>query len=402
MGCGSVFQKLVSRNSDLARLVERGYAVSFDPEYLIVRDIPYLDAAGALQIGAIVAKFDAVNREIVQQDDHQIYFAGSAPYGLDERPVPNLGGGDISISLSSEHSDVIVQRSFSNKPKRSGKFANHFEKIESYVTIISGPAIERYGANPYTFRINETMGADPIFKFQDTLTSRAGIAALNTAFENEKIAIIGLGGTGSFVLDYAVKARIPQIVGFDGDDFHVHNAYRSPGKLDESELGLSKVEVYRRRYEHFRHGLSLKKTYIDRTSATELAGVTFAFICVDRGSARDEIFELLIELEIPFIDVGMGLKRKDGPINGMMRTTFYHPDCAKALKGKGLAELSDAADNLYRENIQIGELNALNACIAMIRYKQLRGFYRSDVGALHMLFEIADLSMIVEDDIDEL
>ena len=402
MGCGSVFQKLVSRNKDLARLVERGYAVSFDPEYLIVRDIPYLDATGALQIGAIVAKFDAINREIVQQNDHQIYFAGSAPYGLDGCLIPNLGGGAVSISLSTEHGDVVIQRSFSNKPKRGGVFADHFEKIESYVNIISGPAIERYGANPYTFRSNEKMAGDPIFKFQDTLTSRSGIAALNTVFENEKIAIIGLGGTGSFVLDYAVKARIPQIVGFDGDDFHVHNAYRSPGKLDETELGLSKAEVYQRRYEHFRHGLELKKIYVDCTSAAEFKDVTFAFICVDKGSAREEIFELLVELKIPFIDVGMGLKRKDGSINGMMRTTFYPADCAKALKEKRLAELSDAPDNLYRENIQIGELNALNACIAMIRYKQLRGFYRSDGRALHMLFEIADLSLIVEDDIDEL
>jgi hypothetical protein len=397
-----VFQKLVSRNPDLARLVERGYAVAFDPGHLIVRDIPYLDANGALQWGAIVAKFDAVNREVVQQDNHQVYFAGSVPHGLDGQPIRNLAGGPCSICLAAEHKDVIVQRSFSNKPRQSGKFADHFEKIESYVAIISGPAIERHDANPYTFRSDQTTAGDPIFKFQDTLTSRAGIAELSACFENQKIAIIGLGGTGSFVLDYAVKARIPQIVGFDGDDFHVHNAYRSPGKLNEDELGLPKAEVYQRRFEHFRHGLALKKLYIDRTSAAEFEGVTFAFVCVDKGSAREEIFELLIGLEIPFLDVGMGLKRKDGPINGMMRTTFFHPKYAKALKEKGLAELSDAPDNLYRENIQIGELNALNACIAMIRYKQLCGFYRSDSDALHMLFEIADLSMIEEHDIDEL
>ena len=402
MGCGSVFQKLVSRNPDLARLVERGYAVAFDPGHLIVRDVPYLDADGALRWGAIVAKFDAVDREVVQQNDHQIYFSGSVPYGLDGQPIPNLGGGSHKISLAAVHEDVLVQRSFSNKPKVSGKFADHFEKVESYVAIISGPAIERYEANPYTFRSDQTTVDDPIFKFRDTLTSRAGIAELNAGFEGQKIAIIGLGGTGSFVLDYAVKARIPQVVGFDGDNFHVHNAYLSPGKLEEEELGRSKAEVYQQRYEHFRHGLALKKVYIDGSSAAEFQGVTFAFVCVDKGSAREEIFDLLIELNIPFIDVGMGLKRKGGAINGMMRTTFFHPDNAKALKEKGLAELSDAADNLYRENIQIAELNALNACIAMIHYKQLCGFYRADSDALHILFEIADLSMIVEDDINEL
>jgi hypothetical protein len=38
-----------------------------------------------------------------------------------------------------------------------------------------------------------------------------------------------------------------------------------------------------------------------------LEGVTFAFVCVDRGSARAGIFDLLISRGIPFIDVGMGL-----------------------------------------------------------------------------------------------
>jgi hypothetical protein len=244
--------------------------------------------------------------------------------------------------------------------------------------------------------------ADPIFKLQDTLSSRAGLADINNGFAEEKIAIIGLGGTGAFLLDYAVKARIPGIVGFDGDDFHVHNAYRSPGKLDEIELGRKKADVYQTRYEPFRHGLSLKPVYINNESAAELDGVTFAFVCVDQGPARNEIFDLLIELDIPFIDVGMGLKRKDGPINGMMRVTYFPNQSAAELKTQGLAETSDAADNLYRDNIQIAELNALNACLAMIRYKQLRGFYRSEEPFMHDLFEIADLSIVSVGSINEL
>ncbi len=35
-----MFQKLVSRNEDLKKLVDRGYALSFDSGYLVVRDIP--------------------------------------------------------------------------------------------------------------------------------------------------------------------------------------------------------------------------------------------------------------------------------------------------------------------------------------------------------------------------
>ena len=161
-------------------------------------------------------------------------------------------------------------------------------------------------------------------------------------------------------------------------------------------MGLKKADVYRGRYENFRHGLNLEATYIDETSAEALAGVTFAFVCVDKGSARAMIFDLLIELGIPFIDVGMGLKRKDGPLSDMMRVTYFSLDDGKQMRERGLAELSDAPDNLYRANIQIGELNALNASLALIKYKQIRGFYASDEALNHLLFSIRDLGIISE------
>jgi len=397
-----MFRKLVSRNPDLGQLVERGYAVAFDSKCLIVRDIPYLDAKGELKWGAIVAKLIFVDEVQVIQDDHQIYFAGSHPHQLDGTPIGNLAGGETKIQLSQACADVVVERSFSNKPKATGKFENFFEKIESYVAIISGPAIERHGADPLTYRSVETGDeADPIFKVQDTLTSRAQIGDLNAGFGNEVVAVIGLGGTGGYLLDMLVKCPIPEIRGFDGDNFYVHNAFRSPGRLDLTELGQKKADVYRGRYESFRNGLHLEATYIDQSSSEALAGVTFAFVCVDKGSARSAIFDLLIELGIPFIDVGMGLKRKDGPISGMLRVTYYSKEDGAAMRARQLAEMSDTPDNLYKANIQIAELNAMNACLALVRYKQLLGFYVEDDAVLHLLFAIRDLGIITETGFDE-
>ncbi|MGE5562930.1 MAG: ThiF family adenylyltransferase [Bacillota bacterium] len=396
-----MFRRLVSRNSDLSRLVERGYAVAFDSKCLIVRDIPYLDEDGALQWGAIVAKLIYVDEERVVQDDHQIYFAGSHPHQLDGTKVPNLAGGEMTIHLSEACNDVVVQRSFSNKPKATGKFADFFDKIESYVAILSGPAIEKFSVSPLTFRSVETDDTDPVFKFQDTLTSRAQIGDLNAGFANEVVAVIGLGGTGGYLLDMLVKCPIPEIRGFDGDNFYVHNAFRSPGRLDATELGKTKAEVHQGRYENFRYGLKLATTYIDQSSAEALTGVTFAFVCVDKGSARSAIFDLLIELGIPFIDVGMGLKRKEGPISGMLRVTYYSKQDAATMRARHLAEMSDTPDNLYKANIQIAELNAMNACLALVRYKQLLGFYVEDEPILHLLFGIRDLSITSETTFDE-
>ena len=395
-----MFHQLVSHNDDLQRLVENGYAVAFDSNHLVVRDIPYLDSEGELLVGAIVAKLEFIDQVRVTQTDHQIYFAGSVPHGLDRKPIPNLGGGSTSITLSEASSDVVVQRSFSNKPSATGRFADFFAKIESYVAIISGPAMEVHDVNPYTFRIVEDVPTDSVFKFHDTLTTRAEITDLAAKLKDDVIAIIGLGGTGAHVLDFIAKTPVREIRAFDLDPFHVHNAFRSPGRLEPSELGKPKANVYGCRYSNFRKGLTVTPTFIDASCHDEMDGITFAFVCVDKGSSRAGIFDLLISRGIPFIDVGMGLNRKRGSINGLLRTTYYSADDGQLVREKELAPLSDDPDDIYRTNIQISELNSLNACLAVIRFKQLRGFYFEEIPYYQLVFGMGDLKVVGESELN--
>jgi hypothetical protein len=396
-------QILVSRNDDLRRLVEKGYAVGFDSNYLIVRDIPYLNNTGEVKWGAIVAKLVHVTPEKVTQENHQILFAGGSPYGLDGTPVPNLSDRPHTLALSPAAKDVVVERSFSNKRMVNGAMVNYddfFDKIHSYTGFISGPAKEK-GASPYTFRIVESAPPDSVFKFQDTLTSRAEITDLAAKFKDEVVAIIGLGGSGAYLLDFMVKAPVREIRAYDGDDFHIHTAYRSPGHVEEAEFGQKKADVYGQRYDNFRKGLSIEAKYVDASTAKEFDGVTFAFVCVDKGSARREIFDLLMAQRIPFIDVDMGLHRRDERLAGMMRTTYYSAEDASRVRDKGIAELQDAPDNIYRTSIQIAELNALNAALAVIRYKQIRGFYFEQVPNFYLTFDVADLRIAGRASFDE-
>lgn len=393
-----MFRKLVSRNPDLQRLVDVGYAVAFDSNHLLVRDIPYLDADGALQWGAFVAKLEFVDVDAVTQTDHQVFFAGSVPHELDGRAIPNLGGGETTIALSPAALDVIVQRSFSNKPSKTGRFEDFFAKIESYVAVVCGPAIHRYNASPLTRRVVDddapASGIDSIFKFPDTQTSRAEIRDLAQKLENDVLAIIGLGGTGGYLLDFVVKASVREIRAFDADHFHLHNAYRSPGRVDPGEFGKKKSDVYRDRYDNFRHGLTTAPVFVDQHIGSALDGVTFAFVCVDKGPARAGIFAALLERGIPFIDVGMGVRRKRDRLGGMLRATYYSADAAQARIALGLAELVEGADNLYRHNIQIAELNAMNAALALLKFKQIRGVYVESEPFFHLLFNIEDAALV--------
>lgn len=390
-----MFHQLVSRNPDLQRLVDRGYAVAVDSNHLVVRDIPYLDAELRLRVGAIVTSLTFIDQERVQQTDHQIYFAGGVPHGVDGRPIPNLGGGPTQLPLSRACEDVVVERSFSNKPVKTGCFADFFEKIESYVTIISGPAMERDGATPYTYRAVDSVVGESVFCLNDTLTSRANIGDLAARFADDIVAIIGLGGTGAYLLDFLSRTPVKEIRAFDHDLYQVHNAFRSPGSVDEKEFGRPKTEVYKERYERIRTGLRFERKFIDATCEPDVEGVTFAFVCVDKGTSRAGIFDLLLAKRIPFIDVGMGLNRKHGALTGLIRTTHYSAETGLSVRAEGLAELAADPDDLYRSNIQIGELNALNASLAVIYYKQLRGFYHSASTDYHFLFDVADRRVVM-------
>jgi len=211
--------------------------------------------------------------------------------------------------------------------------------------------------------------------------------------------VIGLGGTGAYVLDFIVKTPVREIRSFDLDCYYVHNAFRSPGRVEETEFGKPKAHVYHARYDNFRHGLTMAPKFIDSQSSSKLDGVTFAFVSVDKGSARAGIFDLLTAKKIPFIDVGMGLNRKHGALNGMVRVTYFSAADAEKIRAMQFAELADRPDDIYRANIQIAELNALNACLAVIRFKQLRGFYLEDAPLYNLLFEIGDMKIVSESEL---
>lgn len=395
-----MFLALANHNEDLKRLLEKGYAITEDHGYLVIRDIPYLDSSGSYQVGTIVTAICDIDGKRVKPHDHQIFFAGSHPCETDGAAIRGLGGGQTTLALPSSP-DVIVQRSFSNKlTDASGSnrdYHDFFEKIENYVHIISGPAREKCRASPYTFRLVEETPTTSVFKFRDTLTSRAQIVDLSARFADDVVAVIGLGGTGSYVLDFLVKVPVREIRGFDFDEFHVHTAYRSPGRLvPETDLGKKKADVYRSRYENFRDGFRLEPRYIDAQSLDSLTGVTFAFVCVDKGKSRAGIFDLLIASGIPFIDLGMGLNRTQGTIDGTLRATYYSAEDGQRLRDLALAELIDDPADEYRIHIQTAELNALNAALAIIKFKQIRGFYLDSDALNSLVMQVGNIKTLHE------
>lgn len=57
----------------------------------------------------------------------------------------------------------------------------------------------------------------------------------------------------------------------------------------------------------------------------------------------------------------------------------------------------DAADELYRSNIQVADLNMLAGTLAVIQYKQLRGFYLDTEAEYHAIYSTDGNAIINED-----
>jgi hypothetical protein len=49
------------------------------------------------------------------------------------------------------------------------------------------------------------------FKYLNTASSRAGIDALNAKLRSERVAIVGLGGSGEYILDFVAKTEVETI-----------------------------------------------------------------------------------------------------------------------------------------------------------------------------------------------
>jgi molybdopterin/thiamine biosynthesis adenylyltransferase len=388
----SSFEELLANNQDLADLVRDRYAVGFDSHCLIVRDVPYLDAEGTLKIGAIITKMVPRGNHRVEQENHQVFFAGGLPHDRGGQPLKLRNRENQNVQLSDAAADVKVERAFSAKPTEAGYYDNFYHKIETYVTIISGPARSKYpGATPFTSRLVKDVDEDSVFIPQNAMMMLAGINDLTKCFSNEVVGVIGLGGTGAYVLDFLAKTHVKEVRGWDGDRMLEHNIFRSPGRHEECEFGTPKADVYRARYKNLRHRIVLENININEATADRLDGLTFAFVCVDSGGARTEIFDLLIARSIPFIDVGMGLVRHKKALEGHVRATFFPADRVEEIRARNLVPEGEAENDEYRDHIQIGELNALNACLAVIRYKQYLGFYLEEEAHDNILFGVEDL-----------
>ena len=164
-----------------------------------------------VRTGSLISSLSLSGEMTRAPDTHVVHFDGDYPCRADGTPIGEISHASGKFELGN---GVIAKHTFSSKPAE-GYLQSYYEKMTTYASILSGPAaVLKSGANPRTFSAPEDE-ENSVFNYTETASGRVGIGALTERLTTEIIAIIGLGGSGSYVLDQVAKTPVRQIRLFD-------------------------------------------------------------------------------------------------------------------------------------------------------------------------------------------
>lgn len=368
-------------NPHINRLVNEGYIVTIDGQFLIIDNVPYVSSANVVSRAALISSYNLVAGVANVGNDHTVWFTGSVPCMADGTSLAN-------VMVVDEPKDTIagrqVQCRLSNKPDPIGNMLdNHYNKIIHYIRKLTAFA-QAVDPNATASQNGSfcTRTQPSVFLYPNTAIGRSGLDAYEAKLKLKKVAIIGLGGTGSYILDALAKTEVLEIHLYDGDVIDIHNAYRMPGALSiEEACGEAlKTDYLKQLYDRMRTGVFSHPKKVDPSNLHELDNCDFVFIAVDHGPSRGLIANYLASKGIPFIDVGIGVDKitETTELHARARVTFVTNETANLVASLPVAD--DTEDAVYN-NIQLVELNAINAMLAIARYKQYLKFYTDEAHA---------------------
>lgn len=369
-------RQLISRSPDLQRLRDEGYDLDIPSDHLLVR-VPYVTADRTVAYGTLASTLTTSGDRTATPDTHVVYFIGATvedyPCDSQGRRLDQLIIQHGPIALGGE---LVASCMFSRKPDPT--YPDYYAKMSTYADMLLGHA---QAIDPTvtakTFPPIPTDETESVFRYFDSATSRARIGAVTDKLRLGKVVIIGVGGTGSYILDCVAKTPVGEIHLYDRDTMLTHNAFRAPGAatLEELTAAPRKVDYLQAKYDAMHRHVIAHAVHVDESNIDELRDADFVFLSIDGSPGKKFIIEQLQVFGIPFVDTGMGVYQTGDALGGLVRTTASAPGHTDPIWADGRISFAEADADVYEQNIQIVELNMLNAALAVIRWKKLVGFY---------------------------
>ena len=373
---------LISHSPDLSRLFDEGYVLYIRDGTLIVEDIPY-GSNGVVKKGTLVCAIEDDTTRTHPPSDHMVWWSGEEPdaslMGLRQSPICDrqqklIAGVEVNLRLSIK------------KRRDDGTWENYsdyFDKITAYADFLTRTAksIDPC-ADARSGRVVQLEKTESVFMYRDGTAAVRGLARVNEKVENEVVAIVGGGGTGSYILDFVCRTPVAEIRIFDHDIVKAHNGYRYPGAMsaDDVKRRRKKVDYLAEEYGRFRRRIIPFVEAVTGDLPLAISTATFVFLAIDEPREKKGIVSALLDCGIPFIHVGMGVNSRgpDGDeLQALAAVTLMAPEDGWDLESAGKhISFADPEDRgVYGTDAQIVELNAMNAALAVIQWKKYRGIY---------------------------
>ena len=358
------------------------FSISVEADTVLAVAVPCLLRSGAVSTCTITKSFDAetgkpngriggaVHAVRIATDealDGRVYHADGTSIGR------HLRGDDQSWS------EISIKKGSRAHPEEDGSAR---DVLHRYAKQIVGAVSAAGEGIPPSSRV-----ASP-FRIPNTFEERADIGPVQDRIRGQRVGLIGLGGTGAYILDLLAKTPVREIHLLDSDSLGWHNLMRAPGAPTSDEIRsqheqrLRKVDYYYSKYASLREGIQPHAVRVDSSSvlAEFLATnpIDYAFVCIDQLTdsdwpRQDVVYAALSEARIPFIDSGVSITVEDASVSGSVTTTAY---AAGSLEWKNAIPNAKAEGDApgYR-NVQLPEVNGLAAALAVMEWRRQTGQY---------------------------
>jgi hypothetical protein len=274
---------LVSHSPDLQRLYEDGYTLEIRSNLLLIKDVPFVTKK-TVAYGILVSELTTTGTQTAAPSTHVALFVGGIPCNAEGLELQDMIHSPMPSTLAD---GLVAACSFSRKP--ASGYPDYHAKMTGYLNMIVGwaQAVDPT-ATAKRFPPVRPSEEESIFRYLDSASSRAQITHLSEKLKLPKIAIAGLGGTGSYILDFLAKTPVREIHIYDSDVMYAHNAFRAPGAASADELDERpfKVSYLQRKYDAMHRGVIAHPVDIDETNVAELATMSFGVYLDGHGGGQ--------------------------------------------------------------------------------------------------------------------
>ena len=327
----------------------RGWQIEVSKNRISLSEVPYRQESGDAGLCRISVdtQDDGLTMKAPEHSGNAHHAAtltgvsGARAYQANGEPVGNVlwsdGTNECVISIMPD----------------SGDYVDAWHALVVYATSVTGPAGRA-----------EREQVERLFEFNIEGENYRDMKEWRDRAGGQKIAIVGLGGVGLWILDLMSKTYVSEIRIWDGDEIEGRNLLRAPGWASKDAIGTNKAEYFGQHYQRFRKGISIHPEYWQPGEhANVFDEMDFVFMAVDKADVRAALCETLEQRGIPFVDVGMGVELHQGRVRGSCQVFYSGEDPGRWRVGIPTAEGTEGAKAYY--DLQLADLGALNAALAV-------------------------------------